>query len=490
MSFPKDFYWGGATAANQCEGAYNVDGRGLAKTDVTTAGTATTPRGVTYRLPNGETGLAPQFTPYPKDAKGVILDGYYYPNHNAIDFYHHYKEDIALFAEMGFKMFRMSISWSRIFPNGIEEEPNKKGLDFYRDVFEELKKYNIEPLVTISHYDTPLYLEEELDGWKNRKLISLFDRYTEVLFNEYKGLVKYWLTFNEINSLLMFKDFIPNMSKEDIANNYQALHNQFVASARAVQRAHSIDPEYKVGCMIAGACSYPLTCAPEDVLKNQKKMQDSFYYCGDVMVRGEYPVFAKRLWKEDNVNLEYTEEDIKTLKEGKVDFFSFSYYSTTCTSADKNVAKDGLGNFSLGSKNPYIKYSEWGWGMDSIGLRYYLNEIYNRYEIPVMVVENGLGAIDELTEDKKVHDQYRIEYLREHIKAMEGALEDGVDLIAYTPWGCIDLISASTGEMKKRYGFIYVDLDNEGNGTMKRYKKDSFEWYKKVISSNGEELGL
>ena len=472
MGFRKDFLWGGATAANQCEGGYNEGGRGLANVDVVPIGKD--------RFPI----IAGEMKMFNFD------DEHFYPAKEAIDMYHNYKEDIKLFGEMGFKTYRCSIGWSRIFPNGDDAEPNEEGLKFYEDLFKECHKYGIEPLVTISHYDTPLYLEEELDGWKNRKLISLFDRYTEVLFNEYKGLVKYWLTFNEINSLLMFKDFIPNMSKEDIANNYQALHNQFVASARAVQRAHSIDPEYKVGCMIAGACSYPLTCAPEDVLKNQKKMQDSFYYCGDVMVRGEYPVFAKRLWKEDNVNLEYTEEDIKTLKEGKVDFFSFSYYSTTCTSADKNVAKDGLGNFSLGSKNPYIKYSEWGWGMDPIGLRYYLNEIYNRYEIPVMVVENGLGAIDELTEDKKVHDQYRIEYLREHIKAMEGALEDGVDLIAYTPWGCIDLISASTGEMKKRYGFIYVDLDNEGNGTMKRYKKDSFEWYKKVISSNGEELGL
>lgn len=253
--------------------------------------------------------------------------------------------------------------------------------------------------------------------------------------------MKYWLTFNEINSLLLFKDFIPNMSKEDIANNYQSLHNQVVASARAVNRAHNIEPEYKVGCMIAGACSYPLTCNPEDVLKNQKKMQDSF-----------------------------------------------SYYSSTCTSADTSVAKDGLGNFSLGSKNPYIKYSEWGWGMDPIGLRYYLNEIYNRYEIPIMVVENGLGAVDELTQDNEIHDEYRISYLREHIKAMEGALEDGVDLIAYTPWGCIDLISAPTGEMKKRYGFIYVDIDNDGKGTMKRYKKDSFYWYKKVIESNGVDL--
>ena len=469
--FNEGFLWGGAIAANQCEGAYKEDGKGLSLVDI---------------IPAGKDRFEAMFNP----KKALETDYGFYPSHFSIDFYHTYKEDIKLFGEMGFKTYRCSIGWSRIFPNGDDVEPNEEGLKFYEDLFKECHKYGIEPLVTITHFDCPMNLVEKYGAWRNRKLIGFYEKLCRTIFNRYKGLVKYWLTFNEINSLLMFKDFIHNMSKDDIANNYKALHNQFVASARAVQRAHSIDPEYKVGCMIAGACSYPLTCAPEDVLKNQKKMQDSFYYCGDVMVRGEYPVFAKRLWKEDNVNLEYTEEDIKDLKEGKVDFFSFSYYSTTCTSADKNVAKDGLGNFSLGSKNPYIQYSEWGWGMDPIGLRYYLNEIYNRYEIPVMVVENGLGAIDELTEDKKVHDQYRIEYLREHIKSMEGALEDGVDLIAYTPWGCIDLISASTGEMKKRYGFIYVDLDNEGNGTMQRYKKDSFEWYKKVISSNGEELGL
>ena len=468
MGFPKGFLWGGAVAANQCEGAYLEDGKGLCVPDMLLGGDVNTPR-----------------TFLPKTDPTA-----FYPSHEAVDFYHHYKEDIAMFAEMGWNVFRFSINWGRIFPNGDDEEPNEAGLEFYDDVINECHKHGMEPLITLCHYEIPWNIVTKYNGFTDRRVIDLFVKYATTCFKRYKDKVKYWLTFNEINSLLMFKDFIHNMSKDDIANNYKALHNQFVASARAVQRAHSIDPEYKVGCMIAGACSYPLTCAPEDVLKNQKKMQDSFYYCGDVMVRGEYPVFAKRLWKEDNVNLEYTEEDIKDLKEGKVDFFSFSYYSTTCTSADKKVAKDGLGNFSLGSKNPYIQYSEWGWGMDPIGLRYYLNEIYNRYEIPVMVVENGLGAIDELTEDKKVHDQYRIEYLREHIKAMEGALEDGVDLIAYTPWGCIDLISASTGEMKKRYGFIYVDLDNEGNGTMKRYKKDSFEWYKKVISSNGEELGL
>lgn len=488
MSFPKGFYWGGATAANQCEGGYNVDGRGLAKTDVTTGGTATAPRYITYRNSDGTTGAVSQFGGVlPEGARGCVLDGYYYPNQEAIDFYHHYKEDIALFAEMGFTMYRLSISWSRIFPKGIESEPNQKGLDFYRNVFLELKKYNIEPLVTISHYDTPLYIEEELGGWSNREVIALFEKFTQVLFKEYKGLVKYWLTFNEINVLLMIRNFTPNISAEVMKNNYQALHNQFVASARAVKKAHEIDANNQVGCMIAGMCAYPLTCDPKDALLNQKKMRD-FYYCGDVMVRGAYPAYSKAMWKDDHVSLDIPEGDLEELREGKVDFYSFSYYSTTCNTTHEGIDKDGAGNLVMGAKNPYIQYSDWGWGMDPDGLRYFLNELYSRYECPIMVVENGLGASDTLEADGSVHDPYRIDYLREHVKAMDEAIQDGVDLVAYTPWGCIDLISASTGEMKKRYGFIYVDLDNEGNGSKKRYKKDSFAWYKKVIATNGEDL--
>lgn len=487
--FPNNFYWGGATAANQYEGGWNEGGRGTAKTDVTTAGTATSPRYVTYRMEDGTTGAKSQFEGgIPQGAKGAVLDGYYYPNHEAVDFYHRYKEDIALFAEMGFKMFRMSISWSRIFPNGNEETPNEAGLQFYRDVFEELKTYGIEPLVTISHYDTPLYLEEECGGWNHRKMITYFDRFTETIFKEYKGLVKYWLTFNEINCLIMMKEWIENLPQEAIQSSYQQLHHQFIASARAVQRAHRIDPSYQVGCMIAGTCKYPLTCDPKDVLVTQKKMQDGFYYCGDVMVRGAYPSYAKRLWKEDGVVVDCTTQDEEELRQGVVDFFTFSYYGTSCATTHENVEKDGAGNLSLGAKNEYIKYTDWGWGMDPDGLRYFLNEIYDRYQIPVMVVENGLGANDTLEEDGSVHDPYRIDYVREHVLAMKGALEDGVDLRAYTPWGCIDLISASTGEMKKRYGFIYVDLDNEGKGTKNRYRKDSFYWYQKVISSNGEDI--
>lgn len=489
--FPKDFYWGGATAANQCEGGYKEGGKGLTSSDVTTAGTHTQPRYITYRMPDGSEGKSSFFggKPIPKEARRAILEGYYYPSHEAIDFYHRYKEDIALFGEMGFKMFRMSIAWSRIYPKGIEEEPNQEGLEFYRNVFLELKKYNIEPLVTIQHYDVPLYLDEECGGWNNRKTIQYFDRYVETIFNEYKGLVKYWLTFNEINTAIMVKDLIPGYPKEAVAATAQSLHYQMVASARAVKKAHEIDPDYVVGCMIAGGPSqYPLTCDPKDVLYTQKNTQDHCFYASDTMIRGEYPFFAKRFWDEFNVHLDITEEDKKDLKEGTVDMLTFSYYSTSCKTTHSDTETTG-GNFSMGSKNPYLKYSEWGWSLDPDGLRYCLNEYAGRYpHLPMMVVENGLGAVDTLEEDGTVHDPYRIEYLREHVKAMGQAIEDGVNLIGYTSWGCIDLISASTGEMKKRYGYIYVDKNNDGSGTLNRYRKDSFYWYKKVIASNGEDL--
>ena len=486
--FPKGFYWGGAIAANQAEGGFHEGGKGLAASDVQTAGTVTEPRYVTYIDKDGNPGKVRAHMPIPEGAKRAVVDGYFYPYHEGIDFYHRYKEDIALFAEMGFKMFRLSIAWTRIFPKGVEEKPNQAGLDFYRNVFLELKKYNIEPLVTIQHYDVPLYIEEELGGWSNRQVISLFDKYTETIFNEYKGLVKYWLTFNEINVAIMAKNFVPNYPIESTRKNFQELHNQFVASARAVKRAHEIDSNYIVGCMIGGGPNtYPLTCDPKDVWAYVEKNQEDNYYCADTMVNGEYPYYAKRIWKKYGVELDMTEQDLQDLKEGKVDIVTFSYYMTNCATTHEYTDTAG-GNLNMGPKNPYLKYSEWGWALDPDGLRYALNEFYARYHLPLMVVENGLGAIDILEEDGTIHDPYRIEYMRDHINAMADAIEDGVDLIAYTPWGCIDLVSASTGEMKKRYGFIYVDRNNDGSGTMNRYKKDSFYWYKKVIETNGEDL--
>lgn len=480
--FPKGFFWGGATAANQIEGAWNVDGKGDSTADHCTTGTLSSPRVFT---------------------KTINKDSYY-PSHDAINFYQNYKEDIALFAEMGFKMFRMSIAWTRIYPNGDDQEPNKAGIDFYRSVFEELKKYNIEPLVTLSHYEMPYHVVEKYNGWINRKTIDMFINYCRTVFKEFKGLVKYWLTFNEINVLaLPGTSFIAggimpraentlllfgaaNETNEEMSSRFQALHHQLVASAKAVKLAHETDIDFKIGCMIAGMCSYPYSCNPEDILAAQKRMMMDNYLCGDVMVRGQYPSFATRFFEESGILIDFREEDLTVLKEGVVDFYTFSYYGTSCESTDPDLLKS-KGNMIFGVKNPYLKESEWGWTIDAKGLRFMLNEIYGRYQIPVMVVENGLGANDTVVETG-IHDPYRIDYLRAHIMAMREAIEDGVNLIAYTPWGCIDLVSVSTGEMKKRYGFIYVDKDNKGNGTLMRSRKDSFFWYKKCIESNGVEV--
>ena len=488
MGFPKNFMWGGAVAANQCEGGFKEGGKGLSVSDVQTGGSVNEPRYITYIDKDGEPGKVKMFQEIPEGATHAVLKGCNYPYHEAIDFYHRYKEDIALFAEMGFKIFRMSIAWTRIFPNGVEEEPNREGLEFYRNVFLELRKYGIEPLVTIYHYDLPLYLHENLGGWKNRKLIELYEKYAEVLFKEYRGLVKYWITFNEINSIIMLKDLFPRYPASKLKDDFQSLHNEMVASARVVKKAHEIDENYVIGCMIAGGPSkYPLTCDPKDVLKNQQCIQEGIYYTADVMLRGEYPYFAQRIWEKYNLDLDITEQDKIDFKNGTADMITYSYYATSCATTHDYTEKAG-GNLDMGPKNPYLEYSEWGWSVDPDGLRFSLNEYYGRYRKPIMIVENGLGAVDLLEEGNVVHDDYRIKYIKAHIKTMKEAIEDGVDLIAYTAWGCIDLVSASTGEMKKRYGFIYVDKNDDGSGSLNRYKKDSFYWYKKCIESNGEDL--
>ena len=460
--FPKNFLWGGAVAANQCEGAYNEDGKGLSIQDV---------------LPHGIKG--PRTEAPTEDNMKLV----------GIDFYHHYKEDIKLFAEMGFKVYRFSISWSRVFPNGDEETPNEEGLKFYDNVIDELRKYNIEPLITISHYENPLHLSLEYGGWKNRKMIDFYLRFAKVLFERYKGKVKYWLTFNEINMLT--QDFgavfcAGMLDPKDVCeqSRYQAMHHQLVASALAVSMAHEIDPEFMLGCMLAYHNGYPYTCHPDDILYAQQFGQIHNSIAGDVHVRGYYPGFAARYFEEHGIQLEVLQEDKEILKKGTVDFFTISYYSSSCVS----VTKDGettAGNGSDNLKNPYLKASDWGWQIDATGL---LNQIYDRYQIPIMIVENGLGAVDQLTEDGKIHDDYRIEYMRRHIEQMKEAIHDGVDLIGYTCWGCTDLVSASTGEFKKRYGLIYVNKNDDGTGDFSRIRKDSFYWYKKVIESCGEEL--
>lgn len=483
--FKEGFFWGGATAANQIEGAYNEGGRGLTKTDVMTGGSATSPRQVTFINKEGKPDRCSKYAKFPNGAQYAIFDGEYYPNHTAVDFYHRYKEDIALFAEMGFTMFRMSISWSRIFPTGIEEEPNQEGLAFYKDVFRELRKHNIEPLVTIWHFDTPLYLEEHYGDWKNRQLIDLYVKFAKTCFTEFKGLVKYWLTFNEVNGTAIIPTFMPNTTNEDVQKSFQHLHNQFVAGARAIRAGHEIDPENQIGCMIAAMISYPETCHPKDVLYNRHMVEQGIFYCGDIQCKGRYPVFAKRIWDQYGIHLDIREQDLTDLREGKADMYTFSYY---CSSVYSDHDERTEGKKDKRVNNPYLTYNSWRMGTDPVGLRYFLELVNDRYELPIIVVENGLGEYDTLEADGTVHDAYRIDYLRNHIRELGKAVDEGVNVIGYTSWGPIDLISAATGEMRKRYGYIYVDRDDEGNGTLKRYRKDSFYWYKKVIASNGQDL--
>ncbi|MEA5026401.1 MAG: 6-phospho-beta-glucosidase [Erysipelotrichaceae bacterium] len=465
----KDFLWGGAVAANQLEGAWNLDGKGPSTADYMTAGSVNTRREYT----------------------DGIAAGKYYPSHEAIDFYHRYKEDIALFAEMGFKCFRTSINWTRIFPHGDEQEPNEKGLEFYDNLFDECLKYGIEPVVTLSHYETPYGLVKDYGSWRNRKLIDFFTNYCEVVFKRYRYKVKYWMTFNEINALAFHPAMPTGIRISDNENFnqvvFEAAHHQFIASAKAVIIGHQINPDFKIGLMMLYPLTYADTCNPYDQLLCMKAM-DLHYYFSDVQARGYYSAKNLKMLKERGVDLSITPEDAQVLIQGKVDYIGFSYYMSTVVSSD-NSRKEMGGNILKSVKNPYLKATDWGWQIDPIGLRLSLNTLYDRYQIPLFIVENGLGAIDELTQDKQIHDSYRIDYLKNHIIEMKKAVdEDGVDLIGYTPWGCIDLVSAGTGEMKKRYGFIYVDKDNEGNGSLERLRKDSFYWYQQVIRSNGEKL--
>jgi len=471
---PKHFLWGGATAANQCEGGFQEGGRGLANVDVSPAGKDR------YAVISGK-------------MKMFDCDNeHYYPSHEAINMYDHYKEDIALFAEMGFKCYRLSIAWTRIFPNGDEEQPNEAGLQFYDNLFDECIKYGIEPLVTICHFDVPMHLIKTIGGWRSRKMIHHYVKYCDAIFTRYKDKVKYWLTFNEINMVLHLPFIGAGIYFEEGENEeqikYEATHYELVASALATKLGHEINPEFQIGCMLAAGKTYPNTCHPNDVWKSMEKDREDFFFI-DVQSRGAYPAYALKELERKGIQIPFMEGDKELLKTHTVDFISFSYYSSRLTSADPEVANKTSGNAFATLKNPYLEASQWGWQIDPLGLRITMNTLYDRYQKPLFIVENGLGAVDIPDENGYVEDDYRIAYLRDHIKAMIDAVNlDGVELMGYTSWGCIDLVSAGTGEMKKRYGYIYVDKDNEGNGSLKRSKKKSFYWYKKVIESNGADL--
>lgn len=474
-TMPKSFLWGGAVAAHQLEGAWNEDGKGMSVADVMTVGSATKPREIT---------------------DGVI-PGKNYPNHDAIDFYHHYKGDIKLMAEMGFKAFRTSIAWTRIFPKGDEKEPNEAGLKFYDDLFDECHKYGIEPVITFSHFEIPYHLVKEYGGFTNRKLIDYFVRFARVCFKRYKNKVKYWMTFNEINNqtnwrsdhaLLQNSGLILKDDENWEEAMFQAAHLEFVASAQTVQIGHAIDPSLQIGDMIAFSPIYPLTAKPEDVLFAQRAM-DYRYYFGDVQANGEYPAWVRRYWDRKGIHVDVTPEDEAIMKAGAVDYIGFSYYNSNAVEYNENNPEMDYDEPNSSVKNPYVPRSDWGWQIDPVGLRYAMNWMNARWHKPMFIVENGFGAYDTVEADGSIHDDYRIKYLSDHLLQAEKAVaEDGVPLIGYTPWSAIDIVSASTGEMKKRYGFIYVDADDEGHGSWKRSRKDSFNWYKQVIATNGEDL--
>lgn len=474
---PKNFLWGGALAAHQVEGAWNEAGRGISIADVMTAGG----NGISRKITEG------------------ILEDEYYPNHEAIDFYHHYKEDIQLFKEMGLKCLRTSISWSRIFPNGTEQEPNEAGLQFYDDLFDELIKNGIEPVVTLSHFEMPYNLYKEFGGFGNKEVIPLFVKFAKCVFTRYKDKVTHWMTFNEINNQADGQEDLhvwtnsamilnETDNKEEVV--FQAAMNELIASAYAVREGKKINPNFKIGCMMAYVPIYPHSCNPNDMIASLKINERRYFY-SDVHVRGEIPGYTQKYWERNNYNIEISEEEKAVLKEGTVDYIGFSYYMSGTVSTDMTIEgmpnKDFKGTQMV--RNPYIESSDWGWPIDPVGLRYILNTVYQRYNMPLFIVENGFGAYDQLDENNFIKDDYRIDYLSKHIEQMELAIvEDGVDVIGYTPWGIIDIVSFGSGEMEKRYGMIYVDKDNKGEGTLKRSKKMSFDWYKNVIATNGAEL--
>ena len=469
--FPAGFLWGGAVAANQCEGAWNVDGKGVSIADIEELPEVYSRQKVVgFRHTRDEIAAA---------AQDETKD---YPRRRGIDFYHTYKQDLALLKEMGFTCFRTSFNWTRIFPNGDETEPNEAGLRFYDDLIDEMLRLGIQPVMTISHYEMPVHLIQQYQGWYGKPVIDFFLHFCEVLFQRYHDKVKYWIVFCQINSLGGWGEFASLGMLEDEFDDwdsakYQATHHQFVASAKAKQLAHKIDPTMQIGMMLGDDATYPATCDPRNVFANTQFMQMSVYFYSDVLIHGEYPGYALRYFKDHDIHVEISAEEEQLLKENTVDFLSFSYYHTKVKNADEAAPQP----------NPYLQASIWGWAIDPIGLRNSLNLYWDRYHLPIFIAENGLGALDEVI-DGAIHDDYRIDYLWQHLIQVKEAIKDGVEVFGYASWGPIDIISCSQGEMSKRYGYIYVDQDDRGNGTKQRIRKDSFYWYLQVIATNGEEL--
>ncbi|NIY91955.1 MULTISPECIES: glycoside hydrolase family 1 protein [Vibrio] len=476
--FPEGFLWGGAIAANQVEGAWNVDGKGISTADV-----------AMYKnnLSKGDYKKHNTVDESQIETAMKSTSTAEYPKRRGIDFYHRYEEDILLFSQLGLKALRFSIAWTRIFPNGDETHPNEAGLRYYDHIIDELIKHGIQPVVTLSHYEMPMYLVNEYGGWTSRKVIDFFENLCLTLFNRYKDKVKHWITFNEIDSIVRHPfssgGIVPHRFENVEQAVYDGLHHQFLASALAVKHCKNIIPDAQIGCMLTSLLTYPHTCNPEDVLAAHWNNQFNYFFT-DVQVRGSYPKYIHRYFREKGISIKMVEGDEELLRNNTVDFISFSYYNSFVTSADSEGLETVSGNTMGGIKNPYLPVSEWGWQIDPIGLRIALNNLYSRYQKPLFIVENGLGAYDKVEEDGSIIDDYRIKYLEAHIEQMHEAILDGVELIGYTLWGVIDLISYSSSEMEKRYGLIYVDQDNDGNGTLSRKIKKSFSWYKSVIEQN------
>ena len=470
--FPENFMWGGAVAANQLEGAWNEGGKGLCIADINEF------RDDIAIEKKGNEELTRAYIKEAVDSKEKV-----FPKRHGIDFYHTYKEDLKLLAGLGLKTFRTSINWSRIFPNGDDKEPNEAGLKFYDDLFDEILKNGMEPMITVSHYEMPLNLTMNYKGWYSREVIDFFVKYCNTVFDRYAGKVKYWILVNQIN-LIGHESFNHLGVAEDVVEDlrsakYQAVHNEMVACARATKYAHEHHPEMQIGMMLCGGPDYPASCKPEDMLATLKHNQMEYFFA-DVLLRGKYPGYAFRFFEDQGIHVEFGEQDEEDFK-NTADFFSFSYYYTqVCSQESYEKGNDVYRNKELPA-NP------WGWTIDPVGFRILLNEFYDRYQKPIYVTENGVGYYDKL-EDGQVHDDYRVDYYREHIRQMKEAIRDGVDVRGYYAWGPIDIISCSSSEMSKRYGFIYVDLDDYGKGTGKRIKKDSYAWMQKVIASGGEDL--
>ncbi|MFG6444144.1 glycoside hydrolase family 1 protein [Microbacterium sp. P06] len=480
--FSSEFLWGVAFAANQAEGAYDADGKGLSQADV-----------VPFARPGDYVELHTLMSPTPERIAraAATSDTAEYPKRRGSHFYDRWEEDVELFAELGVRALRMSIAWTRIFPNGDDDEPNEAGLAFYERLFRRLQERGITPVVTLSHYEMPLHLVTAYGGWVDRRVIGLFERYAETVMRRYRGLVTYWLTFNEINTTVIEPytggGVVDDGSPDRTQRAYQALHHQFVASALVTARAREIDPAFRVGCMLARMLHYPATSDPADVQQAQHDNDMNLLHT-DVQVRGAYPGIVRRYWRENGIEVAMAADDERILAENTVDFLSFSYYMTLVSAVEPEKYGATGGNLFSTVKNPHLETSEWGWHLDPIGLRIALTDLWTRYQVPLFIVENGLGATDRVEPDGTIADEYRIDYLRRHLLQVREAVADGVELLGYTAWGGIDIVSASTSQMEKRYGVIHVDLDDQGAGTADRTRKQSFFWYRDLIASDGATL--